>query len=455
MDEIEINLFTDTESDGEQDNSSVFVTDETFLTRIKEKSKYVSNILDIHEEVALQCLAHTEWDSDKLISSFTQNKEQLLKEIGLTEENLHEKQGFHNGNTNELQTCEICFCDYPQNILLALPCDHYFCRECWINHIRFSINQGINLIHCMHQDCFCEVILPDIIELVGASLASKLERRIAASTVCISNTVKRCINPNCQLSLSVDSIGLCGIAKCKCGTRMCWICGGEAHAPLACNLIEKWQSTTDSGNKSHWVVQNTKPCMKCGARIEKDGGCNHMTCRSCGFQFCWICGHEWATHKGEKYKCNQYIDLNGIGSEQSRQIARLDHYCQRFFDHQDAKARENENKQKFVKKMEKIFLGEFSRTEISENERKTIDFVLDVRDNARSVLMWSYPYAYMLKSDSSELKLFEFVQSECEKSCERLCFMLENIIPSTHKLVQCAKLLEKNTELVLKHVDEH
>lgn len=34
---------------------------------------------------------------------------------------------------------------------------------------------------------------------------------------------------------------------------------------------------------------NFKQCPNCEIIIEKDEGCNHMTCVSCNHQFCWLC----------------------------------------------------------------------------------------------------------------------------------------------------------------------
>ncbi len=43
--------------------------------------------------------------------------------------------------------------------------------------------------------------------------------------------------------------------------------------------------------------ENVKNCPKCRARIEKDGGCNHMTCQTCNHEWCWICnGRYYSGH---------------------------------------------------------------------------------------------------------------------------------------------------------------
>nr|XP_019933809.1 PREDICTED: E3 ubiquitin-protein ligase RNF14-like [Paralichthys olivaceus] len=38
-----------------------------------------------------------------------------------------------------------------------------------------------------------------------------------------------------------------------------------------------------------WVVFNSKSCPHCFCKIEKNGGCNMMTCSQCRQFFCWTC----------------------------------------------------------------------------------------------------------------------------------------------------------------------
>jgi ariadne-1 len=50
---------------------------------------------------------------------------------------------------------------------------------------------------------------------------------------------------------------------------------------VRCPLIRKWTKKCDDDSEtSNWISANTKECPKCGATIEKDGGCNHMICKN-------------------------------------------------------------------------------------------------------------------------------------------------------------------------------
>ena len=124
--------------------------------------------------------------------------------------------------------------------------------------------------------------------------------------------------------------------NCQSGTeavrahRFCFRCGEAPHWPISCQLLEQWKDTVrehidevggeeDEGQTyeevSHklWLKANTRPCPKCNAPIQKDEGCNHMTCSNplCKHEFCWICRKDWSLHgtdTGGFFRCNRWLD---------------------------------------------------------------------------------------------------------------------------------------------------
>jgi hypothetical protein len=68
--------------------------------------------------------------------------------------------------------------------------------------------------------------------------------------------------------------------------------------------MEMWKSAviTDKDGKK---VRQAWDCPKCGAVVQKDGGCLHFTHsapQGCGHQFCWSCLKPWPCAK--TYQCN-------------------------------------------------------------------------------------------------------------------------------------------------------
>lgn len=113
--------------------------------------------------------------------------------------------------------------------------------------------------------------------------------------------------------------------------RFCFLCGEkQIHWPITCAQLQDWRSTIieqvgekNTSNESCsnfndvaqnlWMKVNTRPCPKCNAPIQKDEGCNHITCRNpyCKHQFCWICRADWSTHNtatGGNYRCNRWVE---------------------------------------------------------------------------------------------------------------------------------------------------
>jgi ariadne-1 len=121
-------------------------------------------------------------------------------------------------------------------------------------------------------------------------LLAKLDQWILDQFVDSSKNVKWCPKPGCGQAVEYDGGDAIDVV-CKCGTSFCFHCGNPAHSPAPCDLVKKWLTINDDGEAaSERLIQSlTKPCPKCGTRIEKNRHCNHMKCSKCNFDFCWQC----------------------------------------------------------------------------------------------------------------------------------------------------------------------
>lgn len=62
---------------------------------------------------------------------------------------------------------------------------------------------------------------------------------------------------------------------------------------------------------SCWSMsQNTRRCPGCRTLIEKNGGCQHMTCRSCKHEFWWCCGRAYSKGKHNEILCAPSVYMN-------------------------------------------------------------------------------------------------------------------------------------------------
>jgi ariadne-1 len=76
------------------------------------------------------------------------------------------------------------------------------------------------------------------------------------------------------------------VCMCGCGCAV----GEEGHEPCSCAQLAEWSlKCVNESETANWILANTRKCPACTARIEKNQGCNHMTCRQCKHEFCWVC----------------------------------------------------------------------------------------------------------------------------------------------------------------------
>ena len=61
------------------------------------------------------------------------------------------------------------------------------------------------------------------------------------------------------------------------------------HCGMTCAEYDLMVSNNPDLADEHYLLKNTKNCPGCGVNIEKNEGCDHMTCKKCQFEFCWLC----------------------------------------------------------------------------------------------------------------------------------------------------------------------
>ena len=130
---------------------------------------------------------------------------------------------------------------------------------------------------------------------------------------CIPNCANNRYCPKCETPTIEEATD--HFAQCpSCSYCFCAICQGDFHPAVACMSAEDKLRVIQSraaGNRNLGkeerekhermvkeamnlvtVKRNSKPCPSCKMAIEKNGGCNKMTCGNCGTYFCWKCGRK-------------------------------------------------------------------------------------------------------------------------------------------------------------------
>ncbi|EPS97173.1 hypothetical protein FOMPIDRAFT_1166715 [Fomitopsis schrenkii] len=338
---------------------------------------------------------------------------------------------------DEPAVCLICF-DDTQTDFLSLVCDHRFCKTCWAAYIESKVKtEAESWITCMAEDC--DVVATN--EFVKEALAEdkqtweRFHELLVRHYVSHRPELKYCPYPGCTYTAS------CSITKASLATQVPIVaCGNSAthkfcfgcnvdgdHRPVVCSVAKMWlQKCHDDSETANWIKSNTKECSKCQSTIEKNGGCNHMTCKKCKYEFCWVCMGPWSEHGTSWYNCNRFDEKASKDARdaQSRSRASLErylHYYNRWANHEQSKKLSVELYAKTEKKMEEMQMtSELSWIEV-QFMKKAVDEVI----KCRTTLMWTYGMAYYLDS-SNEKELFEDNQRDLERAVEDLSELIES-----------------------------
>lgn len=380
----------------------------------RKEVEHIAGMFVISTGDAAVLLRHFQWNKEKLIERYMDEPEAVKRDAGVLDNPL-----CPNLLTMEDFTCDICFMsaeDYGGVIETAsLACGHRFCKSCYSQYVEQKVREEgeSHRIQCMNEKCTLVIDENTMSKLLSPSTMQKYRLLLDRTYVDDNSHLRWCPAPGCDLAIecpitqkqlrtTVPSV------QCDCGHWFCFGCGLAAHQPVICAIVRLWlKKCRDDSETANWISANTKECPKCGSTIEKNGGCNHMTCRKCHYHFCWICSAPWEEHGRNWYHCNRYNEKEGIDARdaQAKSRASLErylHYFNRYANHEQSARLDRQLYQRIEKKMEDIQLT----SELSWIEVQFLKKAADTLTECRMTLKWTYCMAYYLERNNMT-ELFE------------------------------------------------
>lgn len=443
---------------------------EDLRPEMMQKMSEVSDILGISMAAAGVLLRHCNWSKDHLLERYMRDdSDKVLRAAGA----FHRcTTGRNTTNLHNNNTCKICFDEDVTVPMIAMPCGHAFCKDCWHDFAVNAVDEGPVCVQltCPQAGCTEKVTEDEIKLVVPPDVLAKYTEYQLRNFVESNPLTRWCPGKGCErvaCALSEAAREADGnVAHCDaCLTHFCLVCGEEPHAPALCKQLQLWnEKCRNESETANWILANTKSCPTCLSRIEKNQGCNHMTCQKCKYEFCWICMGDWKEHganTGGYYKCNKYGDDtpatgNGGNSDAARAKKELDrylHFYQRFHAHEQAEifARKQlvETEQRMVKLQE------------SENSKlwSDVEFLKTANEQlveCRRVLKYTYVFGFYLEASKMQRERFEHHQEMLERFTENLSELSEMPLEKMDRtdVVNQTRVVDRFMKNILKYVDD-
>ena len=421
------------------------LTAEQYCQLMMKYVEEVKEILQLASPIVKLLLHFFHWNKQRLLEQFYEMEhEQFFRQAKL----LNPFSVRTAEPTDSSPSCGICYSDTP-SAMFHLQCEHHFCHDCWKAYLTQQIvHEGLaQTIVC--PDSQCDLLIADqtiLRFLHGDEFVQHLYQNLILNSYVEHNPRARwCPGKNCGQIIHATSLtsayNYAQLIVCShCQTSFCFQCTQPWHDPIKCRLLLQWNKKLldEDSNNILLVRATTKACPNCQVNIEKNGGCNHMTCRSCRHEFCWLCFGHWSRHT----QCNQFEEQ---GNHFALLLTRFQHYHNRFRSHEHSLELETKLFKKISRRRAK---------EISPNVLKTRREAFEVLLQCRQMLTYTYPFAYYLCKSNQSI-VFEQNQGDLERACEELSGLLEGD-PSQirRELDEKTKYCQARRAKLLQHVKE-
>ncbi|KAI0630045.1 RING-5 domain-containing protein [Trametes polyzona] len=455
---------------------------------------HISSIFGVEPPVAALLLRSMEWNKEKLIEKYMDNASAVAVAAGVELPPPPKPSTSRQSTTGPQRTtrrspsapkspkgkrasppveeapsvCPICF-DDTQTEFLALLCDHKFCATCWKEYIVSKVRTEAEcMITCMGEGCNIAAPDPFVEKALGDDRGtwSRYQELLVRQFVSCIPHLKFCPYPSCTYTVSCPAAAtksslsqIVPIVSCGADSThvFCFGCPIDAdHRPVVCAVARMWlKKCQDDSETANWIKSNTKECSKCQSTIEKNGGCNHMTCKKCKYEFCWVCMGPWSEHGTSWYSCNRYDEKASVDARdaQTRSRASLErylHYYNRWANHEQSAKLSMELYAKTEKKMEEMQIT----SELTWIQVQFMKKAVDVVFRCRMTLKWTYAMAYYLALNNHK-ELFEDNQRDLERAVEELSELIEapidpeTIMALRQKVTDKTVYVQKRNEIML------
>lgn len=195
--------------------------------------------------------------------------------------------------------CAVCLIEHSEEDFASTfseKCEHEHrdvCNSCTYFSVKFTLESNIhNEISCPVPNCEAKYNSEEIRQILFLNndhlLLEKYDDHLIRDLSSDNDRFLWCpYGCDCGQYIDKNSIPNLKITCRQCHKTICAFHRMKWHEGLECDQYDLLRSSTDESSLQ-WIIENTKRCPGCRSAIEKNGGCDHMTCAKCGQEFYWI-----------------------------------------------------------------------------------------------------------------------------------------------------------------------
>lgn len=192
-------------------------------------------------------------------------------------------------HNNEDRACRICFDEKKGYDFCTLSCcgHNTACVECLQEIIHASLQERKTTdIRCPNQNCAQAISRRDVSKILRNNPGMYKRYNDVVEQEWLNKNGIHCPTPDCTYTF-IKKSGLKSLNCPQCKQIHCAKCLNKHPIKISCDKAA-------AGANDQWKKQNSKKCPQCKVDIQKNEGCNHMTCK-CRHEFCWECLRRWKT----------------------------------------------------------------------------------------------------------------------------------------------------------------